>query len=148
MTSTRDFTDRTPDADRAELEELRAEVAEWRRRFAAAEVRGASFVNSTGDVAPLYTALDVEPQSAESLGVPGVYPYARGIHPTGYRGRLWTMRQYAGFGSATETNRRFRYLLDHGQNGLSVAFDLPTQMGYDADRDVAVIGRVHRIESA
>lgn len=71
------------------------------------------------------------------LGFPGEYPYTRGIQPTMYRGRLWTMRQYAGFGTATETNRRFRYLLEHGQTGLSVAFDLPTQIGYDADDPIA-----------
>ena len=68
-----------------------------------------------------------------ALGEPGAFPYTRGIHPDGYRGRPWTMRQYAGFGSAEETNRRFRYLLERGQTGLSVAFDLPTQMGYDSD---------------
>ena len=61
---------------------------------------------------------------------PGSFPYTRGIHPTGYRGKMWTMRQYAGFGTAEETNKRFRYLLDEGQTGLSVAFDLPTQIGY------------------
>jgi len=71
------------------------------------------------------------------LGEPGAFPYTRGLHPGGYRDRLWTMRQYAGFGSAEETNRRFRYLLDHGQTGLSVAFDLPTQMGYDSDDPLA-----------
>jgi methylmalonyl-CoA mutase N-terminal domain/subunit len=81
---------------------------------------------------------------AECLGEPGAFPYTRGIHPTGYRGRLWTMRQYAGYGSAEETNARFRYLLARGQSGLSVAFDLPTQMGYDSDDPMAVgeVGRV------
>src|SRR6516225_12166122 len=72
-------------------------------------------------------------RNAEAIAVPGEFPYTRGVQPTSYRGRLWTMRQYAGFGSAAETNARYRYLLDHGQNGLSVAFDLPTLMGYDAD---------------
>jgi methylmalonyl-CoA mutase N-terminal domain/subunit len=78
------------------------------------------------------------------LGLPGEYPFTRGVQPTMYRGRLWTMRQYAGFGSAAETNRRFRYLLAQGQTGLSVAFDLPTQMGYDADHPTArsEVGRV------
>ena len=71
------------------------------------------------------------------LGYPGEYPFTRGIHPTMYRGKLWTMRQYAGFGSARETNRRYRYLLEHGTTGLSVAFDLPTQMGYDSDHPMA-----------
>jgi methylmalonyl-CoA mutase N-terminal domain/subunit len=83
----------------------------------------------------LYTADDLgsdwDPQ--EKLGFPGEYPYTRGIHPTMYRGRLWTMRQFAGFGSAQQTNQRFKYLLEHGQTGLSVAFDLPTLMGRDSD---------------
>ncbi len=73
----------------------------------------------------------------KELGFPGEYPFTRGVQPTMYRGRLWTMRQYAGFGTAAETNRRYRYLLDQGQTGLSVAFDLPTQMGYDADAPLA-----------
>src|SRR5439155_478824 len=67
------------------------------------------------------------------IGVPGAYPYTRGIHPTGYRGKLWTMRQFAGFGSARDTNERFKFLLAHGQTGLSTAFDFPTLMGYDSD---------------
>jgi len=71
------------------------------------------------------------------LGDPGAPPYTRGIHPDMYRGRLWTMRQYAGFGDASETNHRFRFLLEEGQTGLSVAFDLPTQMGYDSDHPMA-----------
>ncbi len=78
------------------------------------------------------------------LGFPGEYPFTRGVYPTMYRGRLWTMRQYAGFGTAEETNKRFKYLLEHGQMGLSVAFDLPTQMGYDSDHPMAEgeVGRV------
>ena len=78
------------------------------------------------------------------LGAPGDFPFTRGVHRTGYRGRPWTMRQYAGFGSAEETNTRFRYLLASGQTGLSVAFDLPTQMGYDSDDPMAAgeVGRV------
>jgi len=132
MTSTRDFTQRTTD-DGEELERLRAEVAEWRKRFEKSERRNASSVNSGGEVAPLYTALDVSPDSAEELGVPGTHPFTRGIHPTGYRGKLWTMRQFAGFGSASDTNARFKFLLEHGQTGLSTAFDFPTLMGYDSD---------------
>jgi methylmalonyl-CoA mutase N-terminal domain/subunit len=82
--------------------------------------------------------------AVERLGLPGEAPYTRGVQPTMYRGRLWTMRQYAGFGTAEETNERFRYLLEHGQTGLSVAFDLPTQMGYDAD-DPQVAGEVGKV---
>jgi methylmalonyl-CoA mutase N-terminal domain/subunit len=89
------------------------------------------------EVKALYEAADVGDEAAERIGRPGAFPYTRGIHPTGYRGRPWTMRQYAGFGSAEETNRRFHYLLEHGQTGLSVAFDLPTQMGYDSDDPMA-----------
>jgi len=82
-------------------------------------------------------------QQAE-LGYPGSYPYTRGVQPTMYRGRLWTMRQYAGFASAEESNRRYRFLLEQGQTGLSVAFDLPTQIGYDADDPIA-LGEVGRV---
>jgi methylmalonyl-CoA mutase N-terminal domain/subunit len=97
------------------------------------------------DIAPLYSPLDASDDTyLERTGFPGSYPFTRGVYPTMYRGRLWTMRQYAGFGSAEETNKRFRYLLEQGQTGLSVAFDLPTQMGYDSDHEMArgEIGRV------
>jgi methylmalonyl-CoA mutase N-terminal domain/subunit len=97
------------------------------------------------EIADLYTAADLEGwDPAAELGYPGQYPYTRGVQPTMYRGRLWTMRQYAGFASAAETNRRFRYLLAQGQTGLSVAFDLPTQMGYDPDA-VEAAGEVGRV---
>jgi methylmalonyl-CoA mutase N-terminal domain/subunit len=93
------------------------------------------------DGAPLERVYTPEQTGAEDyldrVGFPGEFPYTRGVQPTMYRGRLWTMRQYAGFGSAAETNRRYRYLLEQGQTGLSVAFDLPTQMGYDADHPMA-----------
>jgi len=82
---------------------------------------------------PVYVAADVRPGLEERLGLPGEYPFTRGVQPTMYRGRFWTMRQYAGFGSAEESNKRYRYLLQAGQTGLSVAFDLPTQMGRDSD---------------
>ena len=83
---------------------------------------------------PVYGPDDLAGWDAErDLGRPGEYPYTRGVYPDMYRGRLWTMRQYAGMGAAAETNARFRYLLEHGQTGLSVAFDLPTQMGLDSD---------------
>ncbi|MAG33085.1 MAG: methylmalonyl-CoA mutase [Deltaproteobacteria bacterium] len=84
-------------------------------------------------------ALYADPDDLARLGLPGAFPYLRGVHPGMYRSRLWTMRQYAGFSTATDTNRRFRYLLDAGQTGLSVAFDLPTQMGYDPDHDLALL---------
>ncbi|NUQ11561.1 MAG: methylmalonyl-CoA mutase [Gemmatimonadaceae bacterium] len=112
---------------------MRAEVAAWRARYAAGEKRDIAFVNSEGEVEPLYTALDTAGLDPASVPVPGEFPYTRGIHPTGYRGRLWTMRQFAGFGSAADTNRRFKFLLEHGQTGLSTAFDFPTLMGYDSD---------------
>ncbi|MDE3151040.1 MAG: methylmalonyl-CoA mutase [Gemmatimonadota bacterium] len=128
---------------RAELERLRAEVEAWRARFARGETRDLAFVNSEGDVSPLYTALDVPGDATSALGVPGAYPYTRGIHPTGYRGKLWTMRQFAGFGSAEDTNRRFKFLLEQGQTGLSTAFDFPTLMGYDSDhpRSLGEVGK-------
>jgi methylmalonyl-CoA mutase N-terminal domain/subunit len=142
MTSTRDFT-HTESGQHGELERLRAEVAEWRRRYEKGELRDIGFMNSAKEVAPLYTALDVDPDTAENLGVPGTYPFTRGIHPTGYRGKLWTMRQFAGFGSAKDTNARFKFLLEHGQTGLSTAFDFPTLMGYDSDhpRSLGEVGK-------
>lgn len=85
----------------------------------------------------LYTPADVDLDYLRDLGFPGDYPFTRGIYPTMYRGRIWTMRQYAGYGTAEETNQRFKYLLSQGQTGLSVAFDLPTQLGYDSDRPLA-----------
>jgi len=89
-------------------------------------------------VKPVYTPLDVDTENyEEKLSLPGFFPFTRGIHPTMYRSRLWTMRQYAGFGTAEETNKRYHYLLRMGQTGLSVAFDLPTQMGYDSDHPKA-----------
>lgn len=96
------------------------------------------------EVRPVYTPADVDLDYARDLGAPGEFPFTRGVYPTMYRGRLWTMRQYAGFGTAEETNRRYRYLLEHGQTGLSVAFDLPTQMGYDSDAAMSAgeVGRV------
>src|SRR5207249_9026911 len=96
-------------------------------------------------VDPLYTPDDLNGWSyADQLSYPGEFPYTRGVQPTMYRGRLWTMRQYAGFADAEESNRRYRYLLQHGVTGLSVAFDLPTQMGYDSDHALAAgeVGRV------
>jgi len=97
------------------------------------------------DIAPLYSADDLAGwDPATKLGLPGTAPYPRGVYPTMYRGKLWTMRQYAGFGSAESTNQRFKFLLEAGQTGLSCAFDLPTQMGYDSDhaRSEGEVGKV------
>ena len=96
--------------------------------------RKAGFQTSSGiPLERLYLPADPDPDYSDTLGFPGAYPFTRGVQPTMYRGRLWTMRQYAGYASAEESNRRYRYLLEQGQTGLSVAFDLPTQIGYDAD---------------
>ncbi len=104
-----------------------------------------AFKTSSGiDIDRLGLPETLDENYMEKLGLPGQYPYTRGIQPTMYRGRTWTMRQYAGFGSAEETNRRFRYLLDQGQTGLSVAFDLPTQIGYDSD-DMMAKGEVGKV---
>ena len=107
--------------------------------------RAAEFSTSSHDVGRLYTPLDIAELDYErDLGFPGEYPFTRGVQPTMYRGRLWTMRQYAGFGTADESNQKFRYLLDQGQTGLSVAFDLPSQLGYDSDDPLAIaeVGQV------
>ena len=107
--------------------------------------RAEGFATSSAAVARLYTPLDVaELDYGRDLGFPGEYPFTRGVQPTMYRGRLWTMRQYAGFGTAEESNRKFRYLLEQGQTGLSVAFDLPSQLGYDSDDPMAIaeVGQV------
>ena len=92
---------------------------------------------------PLYSPENVDVDYERDLGYPGVYPFTRGVYPSMYRGKLWTMRQFAGFGTAEETNERFRYLLEHGQTGLSTAFDMPTLMGYDSDheRSLGEVGR-------
>jgi methylmalonyl-CoA mutase N-terminal domain/subunit len=127
----------------AELERLRAEVAEWRRKYDAATKRDIAFTNSEKAVEPVYTALDTIDIDPATIGMPGVYPFTRGIHSTGYRGKLWTMRQFSGFGTAAETNARYKFLLAHGQTGLSVAFDFPTLMGYDSDhpRSLGEVGK-------
>ena len=107
--------------------------------------RREEFETSSGmNVDRLYLPQDADPDYEEKLGFPGKYPFTRGVQPTMYRGRYWTMRQYAGFGTAAESNQRYKYLLGRGQTGLSVAFDLPTQIGYDADHAMAVgeVGKV------
>ena len=131
MTSISDLSE-TVREQQAELVRLRTEVTQWRTRFEHGEKRDIAYVNSAETVEPLYTPLD-GPDPDTAVEVPGAWPFTRGIHPTGYRGKLWTMRQVAGFGSARDTNQRFKFLLGQGQTGLSVAFDFPTLMGYDAD---------------
>ena len=115
-------------------------AAQWRAAYGLQSERPVPFTTLSGTpVKPLYTAED----APGDPGHPGVYPYTRGVYPSMYRGRLWTMRQFAGFGTAEETNERFRYLLAHGQDGLSTAFDMPSLMGYDSDHAVA-LGEVGR----
>ena len=119
---------------------------EWRRELydAKPEREGELFSTMSGiENEPLYSPDTVRVDYERELGFPGVYPFTRGVYPSMYRGRLWTMRQFAGFGTAAETNERFRYLLEHGQTGLSTAFDMPTLMGYDSDhaRSLGEVGR-------
>jgi methylmalonyl-CoA mutase N-terminal domain/subunit len=119
----------------AELERLRKEVAAWRAVYGTLPLRpGVEFTSVSGEaVAPVYTPLELENPLGSAEELPGIWPFTRGIHPTMYRGRLWTMRQFSGFGTAEDTNRRYKFLLERGQTGLSVAFDFPTLMGYDSD---------------
>jgi methylmalonyl-CoA mutase N-terminal domain/subunit len=121
-------------------------TAEWKRELydAKPEREGELFSTISGlENEPLYAPDGVEIDYERDLGYPGVYPFTRGVYPSMYRGKLWTMRQFAGFGTAEETNARFRYLLEHGQTGLSTAFDMPTLMGYDSDhqRSLGEVGR-------
>ena len=114
----------------------------FRERYARVPERDALFSTLSGEpVAPLYTEADLP--GPERIGLPGEFPFTRGVYPSMYRGRLWTMRQFAGFGTAEETNERFRYLRDHGQTGLSTAFDMPSLMGHDSDhpRSEGEVGR-------
>jgi methylmalonyl-CoA mutase, N-terminal domain len=115
--------------------EARSGLDAWRSRFEASPVRDDELFTSISgaEVEPLATPAKVGIDYERDLGYPGSFPFTRGVYPTMYRGRLWTMRQFAGFGTAEETNERFRYLLDHGQTGLSVAFDMPALMGVDSD---------------
>ena len=128
-------TTRKPDTGRAA----------WRERYEATPERQGELFSTISGVEnePLYSPENVGLDYERDLGWPGAYPFTRGVYPSMYRGRLWTMRQFAGFGTAEETNKRFRYLLDHGQTGLSTAFDMPTLMGYDSDhpRSLGEVGR-------
>jgi methylmalonyl-CoA mutase N-terminal domain/subunit len=116
----------------------------WQSAYDASQERPAPFTTLSGEpIRPLYTEADLPADPAAAIGLPGQYPYTRGVYASMYRGRLWTMRQFAGFGTAEETNERFRYLLDHGQTGLSTAFDMPSLMGHDSDspRSLGEVGR-------
>jgi methylmalonyl-CoA mutase N-terminal domain/subunit len=134
-----------PGFSRDELLALRRDAAEFRQRTRAqSKAREASFRTTSGiDVPDFLTPADVDLDYREDLGFPGEYPFTRGVQPSMYRGRLWTMRMFAGFGTPRETNQRFRYLLAEGQTGLSTAFDFPTLMGYDSDspRALGEVGR-------
>src|SRR6187455_3092540 len=106
--------------------------------------RDVPFTTLSGEpIRALYTEADLPPDADASIGLPGEYPFTRGVYPSMYRGRLWTMRQFAGFGTAEETNERFHYLLEHGQTGLPTAFDMPSLMGHDSDhpRSLGEVGR-------
>ena len=131
------------------MDNSREKLKDWEKELEALlnknPERKAEFTTVSGiPVKPLYTPLDIEGLDYErDLGYPGEYPYLRGIHPTMYRGKPWTMRQFSGFGTAVDTNKRYKYLLEHGQTGLSVAFHMPTIMGYDSDhpRSRGEVGR-------
>jgi methylmalonyl-CoA mutase N-terminal domain/subunit len=120
---------------------------EWRAAYAASPERDVSFTTLSAEpIEPLYTEADLPAGVGgddDPIGLPGQYPFTRGVYPSMYRGRLWTMRQFAGFGTAEETNERFRYLIGHGQTGLSTAFDMPSLMGHDSDhpRSLGEVGR-------
>jgi methylmalonyl-CoA mutase N-terminal domain/subunit len=131
--------------DREKLDQLQKALQDWQQNYlkddtvSQPERQPAFITTSSEPVERLYTPLDLpEFDYLQDLGFPGEYPYTRGVHPTMHRGRLWTMRMFAGFGTAEETNQRFKYLLEQGQTGLSIAYDLPTLMGYDSDTPEAL----------
>jgi methylmalonyl-CoA mutase N-terminal domain/subunit len=125
--------------DSPRMARLAERVRRWEERRAAEPVRDIDFTTTSSmEVAPIYTPLDTAGiDELQDIGLPGEYPYTRGVYESMYRTRLWTMRQFAGFATAAETNERYHYLLEHGQTGLSVAFDLPTLMGYDSDHPMS-----------
>jgi methylmalonyl-CoA mutase N-terminal domain/subunit len=126
------------------LGNLPVSYEEWRTAYGLSPERDTPFTTLSGEaIKPLYTERDLPADAAASIGLPGQYPFTRGVYPSMYRGQLWTMRQFAGFGTPEETNERFRYLLAHGQTGLSTAFDMPSLMGHDSDhpRSLGEVGR-------
>ena len=129
--------------DKQKLKEIRQGKQNWEKEIASKSLeklpeKGEFSTSSNIPINRIYTPLDIaDSEYLRDLGFPGEYPLTRGIYPTMYRARLWTMRQYAGFGTAEQTNQRFKYLLEQGQKGLSVAFDFPTQVGYDCHHPMA-----------
>jgi len=126
------------------LESVPVAYEEWRTAYGLNAERDTTFTTLSDEpIRPLYTERDLPSDQPGSIGLPGQYPFTRGVYPSMYRGQLWTMRQFAGFGTPEETNERFRYLLDQGQTGLSTAFDMPSLMGYDSDhpRSLGEVGR-------
>ena len=136
--------------DRKKLDDIQRQMENWEKEtvvksFDRLPERGEFSTGSDIPVSRIYTPIDVaDVDYLDQQGFPGQYPLTRGVYPTMYRARFWTMRQYAGFGTAEQTNKRFRYLLEHGQTGLSVAFDFPTQVGYDCDHPMA-LGEVGKV---
>jgi len=136
--------------DRKKLDDIQRRMENWEKEivvksFDRLPERGEFSTGSDIPVSRIYTPIDVaDIDYLNQQGFPGQYPLTRGVYPTMYRARFWTMRQYAGFGTAEQTNKRFRYLLEHGQTGLSVAFDFPTQVGYDCDHPMA-LGEVGKV---
>ena len=131
--------------DKKKLDELNDSLTKWeetslRKALSSLPERSEEFITTSSEpIDRLYTPLDVRDLDyASDLGHPGEYPFTRGVHPTLHRSKLWTMRMFAGFGTAEETNARFKYLLEQGQTGLSIAFDLATLMGYDTDQPEAL----------
>jgi methylmalonyl-CoA mutase N-terminal domain/subunit len=126
------------------VENVPVSYQQWQTAYGLNPERDAPFTTlSAEDVRPLYTERDLPADPESAIGLPGQYPFTRGVYPSMYRGQLWTMRQFAGFGTAEETNERFHYLIEHGQTGLSTAFDMPSLMGYDSDhrRSLGEVGR-------
>ena len=135
----RDGDDRGPRRGRVARRLARERLRARRRSAPTSSSRRSPGSRTSRSTRPRTSTIDYD----RDLGYPGEYPFTRGVYPSMYRGRLWTMRQFAGFGTAEETNERFRYLLEHGQTGLSTAFDMPTLMGYDSDhaRSLGEVGR-------
>src|SRR6058998_1649769 len=126
-------------------EEQTGGAEDWRRRYEATPERQGELFSTISGVEnePLYSPDNVEIDYERDLGYPGAFPFTRGVYPSMYRGKFWTMRQFAGFGTPEDTNQRFKFLLAEGQTGLSTAFDMPVLMGYDADhsRSLGEVGR-------